>query len=202
MTTTVDQTLETQPAKGRRAERVEKTGTLWWLGQIASWFLLLTVLAIAAIMIVIPRIGGATAYTVLTGSMEPGMPPGSLAVVRPVDPATLRTGDVITYQIKSGEPAVVTHRVVGVGQTLSGELRLTARGDANAANDLPIKPEQIRGSLWYQVPWLGYINSALTGPQRQWLIIAAVTGLLGYSALMAVGALRERLERKKRHELN
>lgn len=186
-------------ARGRRrtSKNGEKTGVLWWAGQIFSWLLLLTVLAVAAVMIVIPRVGGATAYTVLTGSMAPGMPPGSLAVVRPVDPATLRTGDVITYQIKSGEPAVVTHRVVGVGSTLDGELRFTSRGDANGANDPPIRPEQIRGSLWYQLPLLGHINSALSGPQRQWLISAAIVGLLGYSVYMATSALRDRLKRKK-----
>lgn len=187
--------------RGRRARRVEKTGipktgVLWWLGQVLSWLLLLTVLAVAALMIVVPRVGGATAYTVLTASMAPGMPPGSLAVVRPVDPADVRTGDVITYQIKSGEPDVITHRVVGVGNTFDGELRFTARGDANNTNDPLIQPEQIRGTLWYQVPLLGYVNSALTGTQRQWLIAAAVTGLLGYSAVMAVSALRDRLRKK------
>ncbi|AIY03645.1 hypothetical protein ART_4046 [Arthrobacter sp. PAMC 25486] len=193
-------TAAAAPARGRRrtSKNEEKTGMLWWAGQIFSWLLLLTVLAIAAVMIVIPRVGGATAYTVLTGSMAPGMPPGSLAVVRPVDPATLRTGDVITYQLKSGAPAVVTHRVVGVGSTLDGELRFTARGDANTANDLPVRSEQIRGSLWYQLPWLGHVNSVLTGPQRQWLTFAAVTGLLGYSAFMAISALRDRLERTKK----
>ncbi len=182
--------------RGRRARRAERTGPLWWLGQMLSWMLLFAVLAVAAVMIVIPRVGGATAYTVLTGSMAPGMPAGSLAVVRAVDPATVRQGDVITYQIKSGEPEVVTHRVVGVGHTFGGELRFTARGDANNANDPPIKAEQIRGTLWYQVPLLGYVNSALTGAQRQWLTIAAATGLLGYAAVMAVSALRDRLRRE------
>lgn len=186
------------PARNRRRfAETGKTGGLWWLGQIGSWFVLLLILGIATIMIVIPRMSGATAYTVLTGSMEPGMPPGSLAVVRPVEPVTLRTGDVITYQMKSGEPAVVTHRVVGVGSTLDGELRFTTRGDANSADDPLVRPEQIRGSLWYQLPWLGHINSALTGPQRQWLTIAVVAGLLGYSVYMAASALRERIERKK-----
>lgn len=185
-----------QRGQGRRARRVEKTGAMWWLGQVLSWLLLLTVLGVAAVMIVVPRIGGATAYTVLTGSMAPGMPPGSLAVVCPVDPAAVGTGDVITYQIKSGERGVVTHRVVGVGHTFDGELRFTARGDANNANDLPIKPEQIRGTLWYQVPLLGYVNTALSGAQHQWLTAAAVTGLLGYAAVMAASALRDRLRRK------
>lgn len=184
--------------QSRTSERAEKTGILWWAGHIGSWLVLVVILAVAAVMIVVPRLGGGTAYTVLTGSMAPRMPPGSLVVVRPVDPATLRTGDVITYQLKSGEPAVVTHRVVGVGMTSDGELRLTTRGDANGANDPPVHPGQVRGSLWYQVPWLGHINSALTGSQRQWLTTAVVAGLLGYSAFMTVGALRERRHRSRK----
>lgn len=181
----------------RASPQEERTGVMWWLGQIVSWLILLIVLAVAAVMIVVPRVGGATAYTVLTGSMEPGMPPGSLAVVRPVDPAHLRTGDVITYQLKSGEPAVVTHRIVGVGATTRGELRFTTRGDANTAEDPPVQPEQIRGRLWYQMPWLGYVNTALTGSQRQWLSVAIAAGLFGYAALMLGSAWRERRERNR-----
>lgn len=179
----------------RASPEEQRTGPLWWIGQILSWVILLGVLSIAAIMIVIPRLGGATAYTVLTGSMEPGMAPGSLAVVRPVDPAQLRTGDVITYQLKSGDPAVVTHRIVGVGATTRGELRFTTRGDANNADDPPVRPEQIRGSLWYHLPSLGYVNSALTGSQRHWLSVTIAAGLFTYAAFMLGSALRDRRER-------
>lgn len=180
-----------------RAHAPERTGVLWWCGQIAAWLILLSILSVATIMIVIPRIAGATAYTVLTASMEPEMPPGSLAVIRPQDPATLRTGDVITFQAESGKASVITHRIVGVGSTLGGELRFTTRGDANSANDPQVLPEQVRGSLWYQVPLLGHLNSALNGSQRQWLTIAAIAGLLGYSTFMAVSALRDRFQRSK-----
>lgn len=165
---------------------------LWWIGQTASWLVLFVVLALVAVMIVIPRAGGATAYTVLTGSMRPGLPPGTLAVVRPVDPQEIRTGDVVTYQPKSGEPGVVTHRVVGVGATTGGEQRFTLRGDANNTNDAPILPEQIRGRLWYSVPLLGFVNSAITGQQRALLLGLTVAGLLGYAAFMCVSALRDR----------
>ncbi len=173
----------------RRKRRHSRAWNL--IGQVLSWFVLIAVLAVAAVMIVIPKAAGATAYTVLTSSMEPGLPPGSLAVVRPVDPAEVRTGDVITYQLKSGQPAVVTHRVVGVGSTLDGELRVTTRGDANGSDDDPIRAEQIRGRLWYQMPWLGYINSMFSGRERQAVTIIAVTGLLAYSAFMVFGAYRD-----------
>ncbi|WP_371931402.1 signal peptidase I [Glutamicibacter sp. MNS18] len=174
-----------------RRER-ENTGVLWWIGQITSWLVLLIVLALVAIMIVVPRIGGAMPYTVLTGSMRPSLPPGALIVVRPVDPNGIRTGDVVTYQLRSGEPAVVTHRVTGVGATAGGERRFTLRGDANNTADPPVRPEQIRGQLWYSVPYLGYLNSAISGQQRTWLTWIAVTGLLSYAAVMLVGAWRDK----------
>lgn len=174
-----------------RHER-EKTSVLWWVGQTSSWLALFIVLSLLAVMIVIPRMGGATAYTVLTGSMRPGLPPGTLIVVKPVAPEEIRPGDVVTYQLKSGEPTVVTHRVVGVGKTAGGEQRFALRGDANNANDPLILPEQIRGSLWYSVPFLGFLNSAISGEQRSWLTWLTVGGLLTYATVMLIGAWREK----------
>ncbi|PQZ94906.1 signal peptidase I [Arthrobacter sp. MYb227] len=174
-----------------RRER-EKTSALWWIAQTSSWLALFIVVSLLAVMIGIPRLGGATAYTVLTGSMRPGFPPGTLMVVKPVDPNEIRPGDVVTYQLKPGEPTVVTHRVVGVGKTAGGEQRFTLRGDANNANDPLILPEQIRGSLWYSVPILGFLNSAISGEQRTWLTWLAVGGLLTYAFVMLIGAWREK----------
>ncbi|PRA00325.1 signal peptidase I [Arthrobacter sp. MYb224] len=179
-----------------RKER-EKTGLFWWSGQLASWFALFVALALIAVMIVIPKLGGATAYTVLTGSMRPEFPPGSLIVVRPADTEEIRIGDVVTYQLKSGEPEVVTHRVAAVSSSLSGETQFTLRGDANNTDDDPVRPEQIRGKLWYSMPLLGFINSAISGQQRTWLTWAAAGGLLAYSMIMFAGAWREK-QRKER----
>lgn len=158
-----------------------------------SWLSLLVVLAVLAAVVVVPRLGGATAYTVLTGSMRPGLPPGSLAVVKPVDPATLAIGDVVTYQMASGEPAVITHRVVGMGYTSGGELQLTTQGDANNSPDeVAVRPVQVRGKLWYSLPLLGYANSAISGEAHIWLLWLVVGALLAYAAFMLVAAGVER----------
>ena len=61
----------------------EKTTLWWWTRTIVSWVLLLLMIGVLAVMVVIPRLTGSTAYTVLTGSMEPTMPPGTLIVVKP-----------------------------------------------------------------------------------------------------------------------
>lgn len=48
------------------------------------------------------------------------LPPGTLLVVLPTPVADIRVGDVVTYQIESGQPSVVSHRVVGTTSSSDG----------------------------------------------------------------------------------
>lgn len=168
-------------------------------GQVAAWLVILGAVAVLAAAVVVPRLGGATPYTVLTGSMQPGYPPGTLVVVRPVPVEEIGIGDVITYQLESGESAVVTHRVVGLTAGLNGDGALVTQGDANAVPDAdPVRPVQVRGRLWYAVPYHGHVNNFIGGDQRRIGAYAVAGGLLGYAALMFAGSIRER--RRARHD--
>ncbi|HVK29438.1 MAG TPA: signal peptidase I [Nocardioides sp.] len=167
-------------------------------GQVFLWLVILTAVAAVALAVAIPRIAGGTPYTVLTGSMEPDLPPGTLVVVRPVDPEDIALGDVITFQLESGKPTVATHRVVAVGTRLDGEQVFTTRGDANGTPDRnPVRAVQVQGRLWYSVPYLGHLNSVLTGRQRQSAVLVVAALLVGYAAFMFVAALRDRLRRRR-----
>lgn len=166
---------------------------LRWGGQVMAWLVILSISAVAATAVLVPRLAGATPYVILTGSMEPAMPPGTLVVVKPVKADEITTGSVITYQIKSGDPTVVTHRVTSVGLDARGELRFVTKGDANTAPDRDqVRPVQIKGERWYYVPYLGYVTSLITGEQRQIGLMIVVIGLLGYAAAMFLGAARDR----------
>lgn len=176
----------------RPSKASQSTGPLWWILQTASWMLLLTFVALLVAMMGLPRVAGATPYTVLTGSMRPTMPPGSLVVTKPIEAGELKVGDAITYQIRSGEPEVVTHRIISLAQTLGGETLFTTQGDANPHPDeKPVKAAQIRGVVWYSIPFAGYLNSLLTGEQRIWAVGSAVVLLLGYAAFMGIGAMMD-----------
>ena len=59
---------------------------LGWIVQVLASLFILSMTVILMVAVVIPRIAGATPYTILTGSMQPGLPLGSLVVIRPVDP--------------------------------------------------------------------------------------------------------------------
>lgn len=151
------------------------------------------VVAVLAVAVVVPRLGGATAYTILTGSMRPGMPPGTLVAVRPTPVDLIKAGDVITFQLRSGDPTVATHRVVSVGVALDGKRQFLTKGDANDAPDVHrVLPEQVRGVRWYSVPYVAYPSLWVGGNVRQVVVMGAVLVLIGYALASFAGAFRDR----------
>lgn len=182
-------TPEATPVEGPAIRR-----TPWRLAaSAATWAFLAAMMAVLAATVVVPRLAGATPYTVLTGSMRPTAPPGTLVVVKPVDADDIRVGDVITYQLASGERPTVTHRVVGTaGLTADGERRWITQGDANpAADPAPVREVQVKGKVWYAVPYVGWANTWLTGEKRAWLVYAAAGGLLLYAGVLFAGSFRK-----------
>ena len=133
------------------------------------------VVVVLALAVIVPKLGGATSYTILTGSMRPTMPPGTLVVVKPVKPEQIRVGDVLTYQIESGKKAVATHRVERVEITLAGKYSFIMKGDANDVSDpSPVRPEQVRGKRWYAVPYLAYPSLLVAGDIREFVVMSSV----------------------------
>ncbi|MBW9119588.1 signal peptidase I [Microbacterium trichothecenolyticum] len=183
----------TRRADARR--RDEGQSLLHYLAVSLSASILVLLLAVAVAVVGLPAVIGGSAMTVLTQSMEPGLPPGTLVVIRPTPVDEIRVGDVVTYQISSGESAVVSHRVVSKTYA-DGELTFVTKGDNNDAVDpAPVKPVQIRGTLWYSLPLLGWVNNVLNGSNRA-IVLAVVAGsLFLYAAVSVGGAVRDR--RKK-----
>lgn len=169
-----------------------------FMAQLLAWLVILGILAILGIAVVIPRIAGAVPYTVLTGSMRPTMPPGTLVVVKPTPTEQIQPGMVVTYQLRSGEPTVVTHRVVGVTAGMDGSKAFITQGDANNVADAePVLPVQIVGAKWYSVPWIGHLNALFTNKQRQTFTYVAAGALLIYAAYMLTTGVIDTRRRRK-----
>ncbi len=152
--------------------------------------LLLLVLGIAVLVIAVPALVGGMPLTILTGSMAPALPPGTLVVVKPTPVDEIEVGDVLTFQLESGKPALVTHRVVArVTDTGSDAVRFVTQGDANAQPDAgEVLPVQIKGTVWFAVPWLGWVNQFMGGA-RDWLVPVIAAALFGYAVWMIFAGL-------------
>lgn len=112
-----------------------------------------------------PRTGAYRTVSVLTGSMRPTMPPGSLVVVVPVEPASLAVGDVVTFEAPTVDHPVVTHRIVQVVES-GDQPVIRTKGDANNAPDA-WAARISDGPAWrvkMVVPHAGHVISVLRGP--------------------------------------
>jgi signal peptidase I len=127
---------------------------------------------------------------VYSGSMEPTIHVGGLALDRAIPSKKVRVGDVITFSDPYVKGRLVTHRVIDILQTPHG-LAYRTKGDANSGRD----PWTIRlagqvGRVSFSVPVAGYIlYYAHTREIRSLLICLAALSLL-------VGVLR-RIWRKE-----
>lgn len=180
----------TSPETGPRRGRLLR---LAW--RVVVWVALLTMVLALVAAVLLPRAAGATPYTVLTGSMQPDYPPGTLVVIKPVEIDDIAVGDVITYQLESGKATVVTHRVVSVGTSLdgSGQRVLRTQGDANdVADQAAVREVQVKGRLWYAVPYLGHVNSWISSTTRQVVTTGVVAVLVAYAAFVFGSMLVDR----------
>lgn len=152
------------------------------------------VVAVGAVML-FPRIMGNEVYAVLSGSMEPQYPVGSVVIVdTQVKPEQIRVGDPITF--RKEEQAVATHRVVAIDPEAK-EFR--TKGDANASEDLtPVPYDHLIGKAGISVPLVGYIPLYMRTGKGMFCIGAYVIVFL---LLQLIPVLIEpEKEEKKTHE--
>lgn len=150
----------------------------WTVGLLSG----LAVLAVVAYAMLFAL--GFRPVAVYSGSMRPVLGVGSLAVVRPVDAATLRVGDVITFSDPYDTGRLITHRIARIVERPEGRAYRT-KGDANPARDpwaiaLPAEA----GKLSFSVPYVGY---ALVYARTREVRLAT---LIGGCLLVLVALLR------------
>lgn len=139
-------------------------------------FLLIVIIAVC-IPLTVPKVFGYQIYTVVSGSMEPEIPVGSLVFIEGFAPEDVEEGDVIAFYGARDELSIITHRVVE-NRILMGEL--ITKGDANETNDMnPVPYDNFIGKARLSIPIAGYIAGFL----------AELPGKITAAVLIAVSLL-------------
>ena len=116
------------------------------------------IIALAIIIALLPMIVGFRPVVVLSGSMEPTYPVGSVIYYKATEYKDINVGDAITFGI--GENSLATHRVIGKDDA-NQELR--TKGDNNPTEDPnPVLYANVAGkTAKLAIPYAGIISTYL-----------------------------------------
>ena len=147
------------------------------------WNVVSTVLVVLVVLLAVALVGvrlvGIKTYAVVSGSMEPTYPTGSLLYVKSVDANELQVGDAITFMVD--EDTVATHRIIEIlpDEEDSSVLRFRTKGDANDTPDgTPVHYKNIIGKPVFSIPYLGYVAHFVQNPPGLYLTIGAAAILV------------------------
>ena len=125
--------------------------------QVVYW----TAIALIALITVWSTTGllGFTPTVIASGSMQPTLNVGDIAITVKTPAKTIKIGDIIQYYRASGEPPTI-HRVIDKYRS-GGLTWFITKGDANNAPDDPINEHQVIGKVILTIPKLGWVSICL-----------------------------------------
>lgn len=179
------------------------------MGKWLSYIFLGLVLGLVFFAILLPSVLSGSLAIVRSGSMEPEMPIGSIALTLPIAPEEVKVGDIIVFQPPRHptimNPGVtVSHRVIEV--QADGELYFITKGDASEDPDIfPIPASNVRGKVVFSIPHLGYVVHYVFRYAHTWLgfvfFVCIPTLILVGSAVRDVNRSRNVRQRRLNRRL-
>lgn len=115
--------------------------------------IIIVIMVVIAGLLFVPRIFGYETFAVISGSMEPNIPVGSIVYSKECAMDDLQVGDSITFKLSDN--TIVTHRIYQI----DNDGLITTKGDANEVEDATkISIDNIIGKVGFTLPFLGYIS--------------------------------------------
>ncbi|MBE6976328.1 MAG: signal peptidase I [Ruminococcaceae bacterium] len=167
------------------------------------------VLAVTLCVVVVSQVlskgyvslGGYSMFRVSTGSMEPALPIGTLLISKEVPIAEVQVDDIVNFRAKSSNMlgAVITHRVINIFESNSGEIYLETKGDANSSPDGSyVEQKNLIGIVVYHTSSGNIISvlvSLLSSPVGFFACIVIPCLIFGLLTMRAcIGSLRKEMD--------
>jgi signal peptidase len=132
----------------------------------AVYIIIAAMIAIAA-----PMLFGYHPAAVLSGSMEPVYPMGSIIYYKAAEFDDINIGDAVTFRL--GGEILATHRIL---EKDSENQSFTTKGDNNPSKDInPLPYSKIAGkSTDFNIQYAGYFTNMI----KNWRVITVFAGIL------------------------
>lgn len=162
---------------------------------------LLTILIVIGILIAFSLLPIKNNYKILavtSGSMEPAIGVGSLAIIKPA--SDYKVGDIITYKKPnaSSDKETTTHRIVEVSES-AGSTFYKTKGDANDnADSALVSRDQVVGKYYFSIALLGYLIKYLKSLPGLILIIIIPATIIIYEEARKIGKEMKEIRTKKK----
>lgn len=168
------------------APRMRASGLSAWIGRTTLGFGVVVAIALVA-LILAPRVLPVQTLVVVSGSMEPAIPIGSLILMERVESASLGVGEIITFQRPDRVGELITHRIVAEQVAPDGTRAFATKGDASGVPDPWVVPAV--GIGWRAlsvVPVAGYLLEALRSDLARLLLFVGPLSILATIALHSI----------------
>jgi signal peptidase I len=123
------------PGRGAPTQGLHRLGrTFGYAGNLA----IVGLSAIVILFISVTVVGSLTKHhfeQVITGSMVPAIPVGSMVVTEQVGVSRLHVGDILVFPKPTNTSEVIVHRIVELTVVSNGSVQVQTKGDANTAQD-------------------------------------------------------------------
>lgn len=151
---------------------------------------LLLILVLVCIPLTVPRFFGVRIYSVISGSMEPAIPTGSLLYITEAQPEEIKEEEVIAFYGVKDSASIITHRVVE-NRVVMGEF--ITKGDANQTQDMnPVPYDNFIGKVVCTIPKAGKAAELFTSLEGKVLAAGVIAAAV---LLQVVAALIEKFRK-------
>lgn len=155
------------------------------------------IVVILAILLYGVRLFGLELYTVLSPSMEPDYPTGSLLYVADVNPADLKVDDVIIFQLTGDMTA--THRIIELvpDESDTDVVRFRTKGDNNdIADGSLVEFDDVIGKPVFCIPLLGYLAAFIQNPPGS--VVTITVGIVLILVVIILDTITDDKDKKKK----
>lgn len=148
---------------------------------------IIVLVAAVALLLITPRFFQMELFNVVSGSMEPAIPVGSLIGVKYENPAEIEDQDIIAFYHQN---SIVTHRVI---ENDVQKQEFITKGDANDQKDMNgISYSHFIGKVVFTIPIMGFVAAMLSTLQGKiYLMLLAGVGILFKAAANHLKKVKE-----------